>query len=115
MEWLIKAVLNEIERQMARLYWNKYQKEINSPFRNTAENYENDTFIIRAYDWNDNTLPNFEYKDLKIWWYKHSDRGLYWEYSCEKHAIVPSTFLADMLDDCMEFLEKDFGGHEDEN
>lgn len=111
MDWLIRAALNEIENQMARLYWNKYQKEMeSSPFKNTGAEYSNDTFTVRAYNWNDenDVLPNFEYKDLKIYWYKHSQRGLQWYYNCSKNALPSSAFLEDMLEDCIESLERYF-------
>ena len=109
MHYLIESVLDKIENEMERLYWNKNQKEMpSSPFQNTGGEYENDTFKVRAYNWDDNEEPNFEYKDLKIWWYKHSHRGLYWEYNHEKNTLPPPYFLEDMLLDCIESIEKDW-------
>ena len=49
----------------------------------TAYEYENDTFIIRAYYWGDDedkaALPNFVYKPtgLEISWYKYPMRDAY--------------------------------------
>lgn len=110
MEYLLRAVLNELESQMSRLYWNKNQKEMDSPFQNTGTEYSNDTFSVRAYNWDtdDDYLPNFVYKDLKIWWYKHSNRGVEWLYKDERNGIIPSEFLAQLLDDCIISLQIDW-------
>ena len=103
---IIVSVLRSIEREMERLYWNKYQKELNSPFNNTGEIYENKTFKVRAYDWNnDNIEPNFEYKGLKVWWYKHLGRGDYAEINTE----LSLKYLSNMLDDCIKSLKKYYG------
>lgn len=64
-------------------------------------------FKVRAYNWNDNYEPNFEYKKLKIWWYKHYRRGLCWEYNHEKNVLPPSYFLEDMLYDCIISITQD--------
>lgn len=110
MDWLIESVLDKIENEMRRLYWNKNQKNLESPFQNTGAVYSNDTFTVRAYNWSDdgNELPNFEYKDLKVWWYKHSHRGLSWEYNHEKNTLPPSYFLEDMIGDCITSLQDDW-------
>lgn len=113
MEQLIRATLAEIEYEMERLYWNKNQKEMNSPFRNTGTEYANDTFQVRAYKWGDDDetdTPNFIYKDLKIWWYKHFRRGIEWVYKGERHADIPSEFFAKMLDECLQSMNNDFKG-----
>lgn len=110
-DWLIRSVLNEIERQMMRLYFNKYQKEMEySPFRNTGTDYFNNTFEVRAYSWDDDEdiRPNFKYKGLEIFWYKHCDRGLQWYYNGQKNVLPESWFLEDMLQDCLESLEIEF-------
>lgn len=110
MRWLIEAALNKIENEMARLYWNKNQKHMDSPFQNTGAQYSNNTFTVRAYDWSDdgNELPNFEYKDLKVWWYKHSNRGLNWEYNYQENTLPPSYFLEDMIENCVSSIEDDW-------
>lgn len=40
-------------------------------------NFENDTFIIRFYDWDNNDKPNFEHKasGFKMYWYKYPLRS----------------------------------------
>lgn len=103
---LIVAVLREIEREMERLYWNKHQKELNSPFSNTSEKYENKTFKVKAYDWNDDNIePNFEYKGLRVWWYKHLGRADFAELDDE----LSLDYLCNMLDDCIKSLKKYYG------
>lgn len=112
MRILLEAVLDKIEKEMGRLYWNKNQKEMESPFRNTAQKYLNDTFEVRSYYWGDNedegVLPNFKYKDLSAYWYKHCERGLSWTYKGVKNATIPSEFLDEMIEDCVKSLEKDW-------
>lgn len=111
MEQLIRATLAEIEYEMERLYWNKNQEEMASPFRNTGGEYANNIFQVRAYDWNEETdSANFVYKDLKIWWYKYFRRGIEWVYKGERHADIPSNFLATMLNECFESINNDFKG-----
>ena len=108
-ENLLVAILMRIESELDRLCWNKFQKQLESPFLNTGETYSNDTFTVRAYYWGDDEelkdLPNFEYPGIKIWWYKHYGRGMEWEFE-EKITVK---FLADMLNDCIASLRRDFG------
>ena len=110
MDLLIKATLRELEAEMDRLYFNKNQKEMISPFQNTGAEYSNDTFSVRAYNWDDENdcSPNFKYKDLQIWWYKHAHRGVEWLYKNERNSIVPSEFLNQMLKDCIESISEDW-------
>ena len=42
-----------IKNELDRLYWNKNQKEMDSPFENTGETYKNKTFKVCAYKWNE--------------------------------------------------------------
>ena len=110
MDLLIQAVLDAIRAEMERLSWNKYQKIISTPFENSGANYEDDTFTVRSYYWgDDNTLirlPNFKYKDFEANWYKHLHRGLAWKYKGEMGGIIPSEFLAQMLEDCFKSMEE---------
>lgn len=107
---LVEAVLDAIRKEMDRLYYNKYQKEMNSPFDNTGETYKNSTFTVRAYYWGDDDdltmLPNFEYKGLRVYWYKYSGRGT--EVLVDKP--LTTKFLSRMLDDCIASMKNDFGG-----
>ena len=65
---LIVGALDLIREELDRLYWNKYHKEMNSPFDNSGETYSNDTFTVKAYDWvnNNDDSPNFNYKNIYI-------------------------------------------------
>lgn len=86
-EYAIRAVLNMIRSEMDRMYWNANQKEMVSPFDNTgAEEFKADVFTVRSYNWDENILPNFETDDVKIWWYKHSNRGVYAKIKNGAHA-----------------------------
>ena len=102
---IIRAALNVIRDELDRLYWNKNQKDINSPFDNTGETYSNKAFVVRAYSWEDNNLPNFEYKDLRCYWYKHSNRGL----SAVCGHKLTYEDIETMINVCCDALRKDFG------
>jgi hypothetical protein len=66
-----------VRSELDRLYWNKYQKEMDSPFDNVgADDFETEYLTIRTYNWYGNHLPNFDTDQLKVFWYKHSGRGL---------------------------------------
>ena len=109
---VIRAALKDIRDEMDRLYWNKYQKQMESPFDNTGENYSNSVFTVRAYYWGDNDnismLPNFEYKGLKVFWYKHAGRGL--EILVDKPLTI--SFVSEMITECYAALKNDFEGGE---
>ena len=117
-ELLLDAVLQKIRNELDRCYFNKYQQEMKSPFDNTAETYENDTFKVRAYYWGDDeelvNLPNFEYDGLECYWYKYATRGLTWRYKGGRMAAIPADFLADMLDKCFKAIQADFPLDSDE-
>lgn len=72
--WAI-ALLNDLDEEIARCYWNKNQKKWESPLQNTGNQYINDTFELKAYDWGaEMNQYNFKYNDLEIYWYKHALR-----------------------------------------
>ena len=52
-EKLILGSLMIIKNELDRLYCNKNQKEMDSPFENTGETYKNKTFKVCAYKWNE--------------------------------------------------------------
>ena len=115
MEELIIAILDRIDNELQRCYWNKNQKHLNSPFANTGENYSNDIFTVRAYDWsddqeNDEPKPNFESKFLTCWWYKHAHRGLEFKITYDTNTEADHlTQLANFLNKCLNAIYKDFG------
>lgn len=103
----IDAMLRDIRREMDRIYWNKHQREMDSPFDNSgAPEYSNDTFKVRSYDWDmdgekNEQLPNFEYKSFKLWWYKYQGRGTY---AVADEEVTPE-FIYQMYIDCIKALE----------
>jgi hypothetical protein len=107
---MIISALNLIEIELDRVYWNKYQKELKSPFDNTAETYENNIFAVRAYYWGNDEdkidLPNFSYKngEFTVHWYKDSHRILWID--CKVEFTVE--YLNNMVNDCFNALREDF-------
>ena len=101
----IDAILTYIEQDWLRVMWNIHQEEYDdrNPFRNTGATYENPTFKVRAYDWSEDSdgLPNFEWRDLKIYWYKYCGRGLY------LNRETTHSELAEMLEDCLKALREE--------
>jgi hypothetical protein len=106
-EWL-EAFLEHIETELERVMWNKNQKEYQSPFRNTGNSFENDVFLVRAYDWGwdyADTLHipapvNFLWKtgQLEVRWYKHLGR------LPELNREVTPDEGIQMLDECIASL-----------
>lgn len=105
----ITALLGSIEGEMERVYWNKFQEEMeDSPFRNSGnvEGFDNGTFEVHAYDWgweNDEDFGkpepvNFKYQDIEIRWYKYLGRGM-----SLNREITPEEAVG-MYDSCMESL-----------
>ena len=108
---IIIACLDKIAGELARLYWNKNQKEIESPFLNTGASYKNSVFSVQAYSWQENDEDdddpvNFRYRDLNVYWYKHSHRCV----SAEKKEPLTLEFLVTMLEECIAAMGKDFEG-----
>lgn len=85
---------NAFCRFLERNGWDDYA------IRNDGSEFENDTFVVRAYYWGDDediaALPNFVYKPLglEISWYKYPMRDAY-----SNMDIDISTFKT-ILDEC---------------
>ena len=76
-EALVRGALHIIRNELDRNYWNANQREMESPFDNTgAADFVTDYMVIRSYNWDENELPNFDTDKLKVFWYKHSNRGV---------------------------------------
>ena len=107
---LICAALDVIRKELDRCYWNKYQKEMVSPFDNTGAEYSNDTFSVYAYYWGDDEKlihrPNFTYKDLTVSWYKHSNRGA----TAKCSHRLRAEDLTEMIVKCKQSIVDDFKG-----
>ncbi len=100
---IITACLDCIRKELDRQYWNRDQREMVSPFDNSGEEFQTDVFTVRAYDWSeeDNEQPNFEYKGLKVWWYKYCGRGMYATSDIE----LSIDYLADMIQECKQSIQ----------
>ena len=108
-ENLLKAALNSIRKEIDRCYWNANQKEMTSPFDNTgAPDFATKHFTVRAYDWGEEApeKPNFETKEIQVFWYKHSNRGVvaYVPMDCHNYAEL----IADMLNKSLQSIEPTF-------
>lgn len=105
---VVIACLDQIRKEMDRLYWNRYQIEMDSPFENTGNTYRNDVFQVKAYYWGNNGEmikgPNFSYRGLEVRWYKHLHRDSY--ILCDKEITLD--FLAEMIDECINSMREDF-------
>lgn len=78
-EHIIRAIMNMVRSEIDREYWNANQKEMENPFENTgAPDFTTPYLTVRAYNWDDDApqLPNFDTDVLKVFWYKHSNRGV---------------------------------------
>ena len=113
---VVVSVLRRIEDELLRCYWNKNQKEMDSPFQNTGNQYDCGVFAVRAYDWVEDNGKNFVYLDnnfpqasLRAEWYKYLGRGDY----VEVNENWKMEYLADMLKRCKDAIREDFG--EDQN
>lgn len=97
----IIALLEGIEAKLKVKYWNKNQKEMNSPFDNTAESFKNDTFEVEAYSWDDDYEQpyNFKWQDVEISWYKYLGRDTTINQKIDSHKAV------EMFDDCIKSLD----------
>lgn len=106
-EYTIRAMLRMIRSEIERLHWNKKQCLLELPFENNGTpDFVTDTFTVRSYNWDENIKPNFETKNLKVWWYKHSDRGVYAKSigECDINKL-----LIDTLNESLETLYKMYG------
>lgn len=104
--YLIEGMLMVVRKELDRLYWNANQKEMTSPFDNTgAKDVVLKHNVIRSYNWDENILPNFDSKDIKIFWYKHSGRGMV---AYVKNNLNVGEVLADTLNQAIEDLRKYF-------
>ena len=61
--WII-ALLIDLDYILSVSYWNKNQNKWISPLQNTGAEYKNDTFELKAYDWNEENTYNFKYGDF---------------------------------------------------
>lgn len=96
------AALRAIGEEIERVMWNRTQEEYHSPFGNVGGEFEAPAFKVRAYCWCDGDThpegcpPNFEWKNVRICWYKHLSRGT------SANIDLTPNLVAEMLTDCLE-------------
>lgn len=100
---LVIDALRSIEGYMHLTYRNKKHKDLMSPFDNHGNSYSNKTFSVHAFEWDEEAeyQPNFQYKNLKVDWYKYLGRDTVVE--CD--VQVTPQYLFDMLVDCFKSLD----------
>lgn len=98
----ITALLKEIDFKLSIAYWNKFQKEYESPFGNTGNIFINNVFEVRAYDWNNESSQKYNFKcgDVEISWYKYLGRCMTINKKYPVHDII------DMYNRCIESIEE---------
>ena len=77
------------------------KKQIN-PTENTAHRYENDTFEMFAYDWNEDNDQqyNFRWKDFEVSWYKYLGRGM------SMNREISEKEITQMINECIKSITK---------
>lgn len=102
---LLEAALRSIASEIERVEWNRRQEEFHSPMSGFgSEDWACEEFVARPHCWCDGTRedhaegcpPNFEWRDLRIAWYKHVGRGL------SANRNVPPDEMAELLVRCLE-------------
>lgn len=101
----VVTVLNQINEELNRCFFEKYGREMYSPFDNTGSKYSCDAFTVRAYNEQSNDVYNFVYSGgLKACWYKHLGRG--------DVVFVPDDWtmsdVREMLINCIICIRDDF-------
>jgi len=93
---ITEAALISISTELERVMWNIKQRAYESPFYNTGNVFECDTFKVHAYSWSDDEQPwNFLWKDIEISWYKCCGRG------ASSSKKITADMASEMLDDCL--------------
>jgi len=102
-----EAALSYLDYELRRVMRNIHQKEYQSPFANTGQEFKCEVFEVQAYCWNEDIDQpfNFKWRDVEISWYKYLGRGM----SANKE--LSPDLASKMLKECLEFLEK----YENEN
>lgn len=77
-DWLV-ALLSGIDTELYRVMDGRLpiEEDYASPFSNSGNSFENETFAVFAYSWDEETPQpyNFKWGSLEISWYKHLSRG----------------------------------------
>lgn len=108
----VVALLQRLDKELCRVYWNKNQKEYDSPFQNTGNRFANNVFEVQAYSWNDDEHQQYNFKfyfgdkanikDIEISWYKYLGRDT------TVNQVLDSDIYVDMFNRCLHsILEMD--------
>lgn len=95
------AALSAIGDEIERVVWNCTQQQFHAPFDNVGGEFIAPAFTVRAYCWCDGDRhpdgcpPNFEWRDVKICWYKYLGRGT------SSNVVLTPDLTAEMLMDCL--------------
>lgn len=110
-DMLAAVVIRKIRSEMDRLYYAKNGITMKSPFDNTGTTYKNNMFSVSAYNpetqekEDDMDHPNFSWGPVKIFWDKHSERGIR---VYTRMGFDAAETYAIMLRKCVRSLEDDF-------
>lgn len=104
----VTALLDFIRGEMERHYWNKYQEDwdvdYGDPFSNSGNvvGFDNGTFEVHAYDWNDEqSYPyNFKCGEIEISWYKYMGKGMTINKRSDAYELI------EMFDKCINSLNE---------
>ena len=99
----IETALKLIELELIQQYKRYNKHNFNDPFENSGNVYSNSTFTVRAYNWSGNDKPNFEYKDLKVYWYKYLGRGT----TFTADSDIDYDYIINMIIECVNSITLD--------
>ncbi len=98
-KWVV-ALLRDIDRALQTKYWNKNQKEMDSPFSNTGNNYKGKCFEVHAYSWSEEIPQEYNFKcgDIEISWYKYlgRDTTINREYTNEEYIEMYNKIINEL-------------------
>lgn len=96
-EWII-ALLQSLDYELGIAMWNVYQKEYDSPFMNTGNEFIGKNFEVHAYNWNEDVEQEYNFKcgDIEISWYKYLGRGT------TINNIYDTDYIIQMYNMCLE-------------
>lgn len=77
-------------------------QKMDNPCDNSASHFENSTFIMKGYSWDDEDDNdfNFKYNDFEVVWYKYIGRGTY------QNQEISFAEWDEMFQKCLNSLKK---------
>lgn len=93
----------QLEREVNQIIWNSFFNG-KYAFGQNGNNYENDVFEIKSYNWNDEDDNDYHFyhkpSGIKIYWHKYPLRSP----MCNKEELTHEQFL-NILKDCWNSLK----------